>query len=95
MVVGIARIELHLHGCHSLKAKRRIVKSVVSRVRNTFNASVAEVALNDVHTRAVIGIAMTGNDRTVINSKLDKSVNLVEDLGLAEMTDVTLEIFNA
>lgn len=95
MVVGIARIELYLHGCQSLKAKRRIVKTVVSRVRNTFNASVAEVALNDAHTRAVIGIAMTGNDRTVINSKLDKSVNLVEDLGLAEVTDATLELFNA
>ena len=92
MVVGIGIITLRLHDCHSLKAKRKIVKSIVSRLRNNFNASVAETGKNDIHQRAEIGLCLIGNDKTLINSKLDKAFNLVEDLGLAEVIDTELEI---
>jgi uncharacterized protein YlxP (DUF503 family) len=95
MVVGIGTISLRLHDCRSLKGKRRIVKAIVSRIRNHFNASVAEVADNDIHQRAEIGFALVGNDRRVINAKIDKMFNFVEELGLAEVIDSRLEIFNA
>ena len=95
MVVGIGSISLRLHDCRSLKGKRRVVKAVVSRIRNHFNASAAEVADNDVYRRAEIGFAMVGNDRRVVNAKIDKLLNFVEDLGLAEMIDSRMEIFNA
>jgi uncharacterized protein YlxP (DUF503 family) len=75
-----------------LKAKRKIVKSIVGRIRNQFNASVAEVDANDVHQKAVIGIALAGNDVGRINSKIDKIFNLAEDMGLAEMIDTDMEI---
>ena len=94
MVVGIGNISLRLHDCHSLKGKRKIVKSIITRLRNTFNASVAEVALNDMHQRAEIGFALAGNNRSVINSKLDKIVNLVDDMGLAEIIDSKMEIIS-
>jgi hypothetical protein len=35
-----------------------------------------------------------GNDRKVINSKLDKIFNMADALGLAEMIDTELEIIN-
>jgi uncharacterized protein YlxP (DUF503 family) len=75
-----------------LKEKRRVVKSIISRIRNNFNASVAEVADNDVHRQAVIGLSLVGNDAGLINSKIDKIFNLAEDLGLAEMIDTDMEI---
>jgi len=92
MVVGAGIITLRIHDCRSLKGKRKIVKSVVQRIRNNFNASVAEVGANDIYQRAEIGIALAGNDAQVINSKLDKAFNLVEDLGLAEVIDSEYEI---
>jgi uncharacterized protein YlxP (DUF503 family) len=92
MVVGTGIITLRIHDCRSLKGKRKVVKSVIQRVRNNFNASVAEVGANDVYQRAEIGIALAGNDRQVINAKLDKVFNLVEDLGLAEVIDSEYEI---
>jgi hypothetical protein len=70
------------------------VKSIIARIRNQFNASVAEVGSNDVYHRAEIGISMVGNDRQVINSKLDKIFNMADALGLAEMIDTELEIIN-
>ncbi len=94
MVVGIGTITFRLHDCHSLKGKRKIVKAIISRLRNNFNASVAEVGANDIHQRAEIGFALAGNDRMVINSKIDKMFNLADDLGLAELIDTEMEIIS-
>lgn len=94
MVVGLGIITFRLHDCRSLKGKRKIVKSIISQMRNQFNASVAEVGLNDVHQRAEIGFALVGNNRSVINSKVDKIFNLVDSMGLAEIIDTDMEIIN-
>ena len=94
MVVGIGFIRFRLNDCHSLKAKRSIVKSIVARLQNQFNASVAEVGLNDVYQQAEIGFSLVGNDRQVINSKIDKVFNMAEALGLAEIVDTDMEIIN-
>ena len=94
MVVGIGIVTFRLHDCRSLKGKRRIVKSIINQMRNHFNASVAEVGLNDVHHRAEIGFALVGNSRGVINSKVDKVFNLVDALGLAEVIDTEMEIIS-
>jgi uncharacterized protein YlxP (DUF503 family) len=94
MVVGIGTISLRLPGNDSLKGKRKVVKGIVTRLQNSFNASVAEVGANNSHQRAEIGLAFVGNDRRVINSKLDKALNLVEDMHLAEIVNTELEIMN-
>jgi hypothetical protein len=94
MVVGIGLITLRLAECHSLKEKRRVVKAMAQQLRNHFNASVAEVADNDIHQRAVIGFAMVGNDKAVINSKVDKAFNLADELGLAEIIDTEMELIS-
>ncbi len=94
MVVGIGMITFRLHDCHSLKEKRRIVKAVISQLRNHFNASVAEVADNDRHQRAVVGFSLVGNDKALINSKIDKMFNLAEELGLAEVIDSEMELIS-
>ncbi len=94
MVVGHGIIIFRLHDCHSLKGKRRVVKSIINQVRNRFNVSVAEVGANDIYQRAEIGFALVGNNRSVINSKLDKVINMVDDMGLAEIIDTDMEIMN-
>ncbi len=94
MVVGVGFIVFRIHDCHSLKGKRKIVKSITSRIRNSFNASVAEVGANDIYQRAEIGFSMVGNNRQVINSKMDKIINMADDLGLAEIIETEMEIIN-
>ena len=94
MVIGLGVITFRLHGCRSLKGKRKIVKSIISFLRNNYNASVAEVGLNDVHQRAMVGLALVGNDKMVVNSKLDKIFNKVDGLGIAEIIDTDMEIMN-
>jgi len=94
MVIGSGIITFRLHDCRSLKGKRKIVKSIISRLRNNFNASVAEVGSNHIHQRAEIVFVLAGNNKAVINSKIDKIFNLADELGLAELIDTEMEIIN-
>ena len=67
MVVGCGRIILRIHDCRSLKAKRRVVKAVIARIRNHFNAAVAEIEDNDLYQRAVIGVALLDSEMEIIH----------------------------
>lgn len=92
MVVGVGRLVFRLHDCHSLKAKRSIVKTIIQRLKNRFNISVAETGLNDTLSLAEIGLSMTGNDRRAVNSALDTVFNAADRLGLAEIIEQDMEI---
>jgi len=43
MVVGVGVIRLMIHESSSLKSKRRVVKSILGKVRSKFDLSIAEV----------------------------------------------------
>ena len=94
MVVGICIITFRIHDCRSLKEKRRIVKSLIRKVQNNFNASVAEVGTHDIYQKAQIGFSMVGTDQRLINSKSDKIFNMLDEAGLAEIIDSELEIIH-
>jgi uncharacterized protein len=92
MTVGVALVTFRLHEIHSLKEKRKIVKSLVEKSRNRFNVAVAEVADQDTHQKAAIGIAVIGNDGRVLNSLLDRIIDFMDALGLADMVSREIEL---
>lgn len=92
MVIGVCKIVLALDDAFSLKEKRHIVKSIVERLRSRFNASVAEVGLNDLWKNAEIGIACITNEAGVADSIMANMVNFVENDGRAVMVDYSTEI---
>lgn len=94
MVVGVCRISLLIHGSRSLKDKRQVVKSLIEKVRGRFNVSISETGSNDLLQRAEIGICAVGNDGVFVNSVLDKTVDFIEGLHTAEMTDNAIELIN-
>jgi len=61
-------------------------------VKNKFNVSVAEVDYHDLHQRALIGVAMIGNDAKKLNSSLDKILSFVEQFRGAELAGHQIEI---
>ena len=91
MVIGVCRIVLALDEVFSLKEKRHIVKSIVERLRSRFNASIAEVDLNDTWKNAVIGVACVSNEAGHADSMLASIVNFVENDGRAILVDYTTE----
>lgn len=94
MVIGVCRITLYLHASQSLKDKRQVVKSVIAKVRARFNVSAAEVGHNDLWQTAEIGLAAAGNDRASVNSVIDRALNFVEGLHLAEVTGHDVELIS-
>lgn len=92
MVVGVCRIVLALPGVDSLKGKRSIVRRIVDRVRNKFNAAVAEVAEMDSHRRAVLGVAVVSNDARHANSMIDTIVSFVSGATEALVIDRSMEL---
>lgn len=94
MIVGAALVELHVHGSRSLKQKRGVVKSIVARLRNRFNVSVAEVGGQDTWQRAVLGLAVAGGDRARVRRNLEGAVDYIESLHLAEVRASDLEIID-
>ncbi|MFO7637627.1 MAG: DUF503 domain-containing protein [Clostridia bacterium] len=71
-------VTFHIPFAHSLKEKRRVVKSLVDKVRHRFNVSIAEVSHMDVHQMAVIGLAVVSNDPTHARSQLDIILGFME-----------------
>ena len=78
MVIGICTIRLHLPGNGSLKGKRRVVKSIVTRLRREFNISIAEVDEQDSWQKATLGVACVSTDSDYAHGLLTRVVNWIE-----------------
>ena len=81
MNVGVCKVTLRLPENQSLKGKRRVVRSLCSRVRNKFNVSIAEVGDNDLWQLATLGIVCTGNEAVHVAQVLDSVVDFIERNG--------------
>ncbi len=73
MIVGISEITLHLPESHSLKDKRQVLQSVMTRVRQRFGVAIAEVGENDVWQIAKLGVSCVSNS----NQHADEILNHV------------------
>lgn len=71
-----------------------MVKSIIHRLKNRFNISIAETDLNNRHEWAQVGFAVVGNDARMVNSKIDKVMNTADEMGLAMIADSDIEIIH-
>jgi uncharacterized protein YlxP (DUF503 family) len=94
VVVGTLKVEFILHDSHSLKGKRKIVKSMVGKVKHRFNVSIAEIGSNDKWQKIELGVSTVGNDRRHIDKSLNTILAFLESLYLAELVDTKMEILN-
>ena len=94
MVVGTLKIEFMLFDNRSLKGKRKVVKSMVGKVKARFNVSIAEVGANDKWQKIELGISAVGNDRRHIDSSLNHILGFLDALCLAQIVNTEMEIIN-
>ena len=76
LFIGLLTLDFLVPECSSLKQKRSIVKSLVSKIRNNFNASVSEIS-NDKWQRGQIVVSILSNDSRFLDSQLRKIMNFV------------------
>ena len=90
--VGILTVEIHIGGCRSLKEKRQVVQSLIARLRNDFNLSVAEIDHHDLHQRACLAMACVGNQTDFVNRVLDSVLQRLETEGRIILVESHLEL---
>lgn len=78
-IVGLCTVELYLAGLTSLKEKRSILKSLLSRLHNTFNITAAEIDAHDRHQSAVIAFAVVSNSSRHAQQVLENAAAFVEE----------------
>lgn len=78
MHIGLCTVELRLPGNGSLKGKRSVVKSIVTRVGREFNVSIAEVDAQNLWQRAVLGVACVSNSAAYAHGQLERVVQWIE-----------------
>jgi uncharacterized protein YlxP (DUF503 family) len=79
MVIGVCRIYLQIPDSHSLKDKRRVVKSLTQRVQARFNVSVAEIADQQLWQSAEIGIVAVSNSGRHVDDVMQTVIRFVEE----------------
>jgi uncharacterized protein YlxP (DUF503 family) len=78
MVIGICTVSVRVGGSRSLKEKRRVIRSVLARVRNEFNVSIAEVEDQNSWQMAVLGVACVSSDKGYAHGLLERVVQFID-----------------
>ena len=77
MFVGTLELDVLLGDVRSLKDKRALVRPVLADLRRQFDVAVAEVGHQDLHRRAVLGVAVVSGDPAHCTDVLDSCERLV------------------
>ncbi len=94
MVVGVLTLKLSIPANHDLKGKRRVLQSLIAKMRESFNVAVAEVEDQDKWQVATLGIVSVSSDAAYVHGLLTKVVESVDHTRLdASVLDYQIEIF--
>ena len=72
MVIGSLTVRLLVRESRTLKDKRQVVRSVLDRMRGTFNVSAAEVDTHDDVKLATLAFAAVGFETAAVQGVLQK-----------------------
>lgn len=78
MTVGVARVTLYLEDTFSLKDKRQVVRSITQKVRNQFNAGIAEVEDLDDARVGTLAIVVVSNQASHAQEMLQTIIDFIE-----------------
>ncbi len=92
MFVGVLRLTVHIPHARSLKEKRSVVRRFRDRVRARFDVSIAEVDAQDLHQKAVFGVAVVSGDASKCDSVLEQVARAAELQEEAVLADRATEL---
>lgn len=93
MHIGFCKIKLYLPESQSLKEKRRVIKSIIARLKNRFNVAIAEIEAQDVHQSAILGAVTVANEVKFVDKILAQCVKFIEENSSVVLIDYETEFF--
>ena len=79
MFTGSLALDLLLGDVHSLKEKRSVVRPILAELSRKYDVSAAEAGHQDLHRRALVGVAVVAADLAHVRDVLDACERLVAD----------------
>ncbi len=79
MCIGLVNFTLSIEWAYSLKDKRQAVRSIKERLKNKFNASVAETDDHNYFNRATLSAAVVGKDKSSVEPHIHSMIKFVEN----------------
>ena len=92
MQIAAMTFRLHAPWVHSLKEKRMIVQSLITRLQSRLHVSAAEIEEQDTHQIIVIGVAAIVPHNAMADSLMDDISLFIEENTEAEILDEEREI---
>ncbi|MCL4441275.1 MAG: DUF503 domain-containing protein [Firmicutes bacterium] len=93
MVVGVMTLQLFMGESSSLKSKRRILKSLLEKMKSRFNVAVAEVDKQDKWQFSTVGVTCITNDSSHAHQMMSAVVKFVESSGSVEILDIQTQLW--
>jgi len=85
MRVALLQFELLIDHSHSLKDKRRVVKSLKDRLHREHLVSIAEIGSHELLNRAELGVAAVSHDPVYLSALLDRIITKLNQLTEARL----------
>jgi uncharacterized protein YlxP (DUF503 family) len=92
MFVGVLQVDFVLRGSHSLKDRRRILRSIKDRAAHRFNVSIAEVGDVEMWQRASLGISLVGREHHFVETSLQEVLRFLRGARDAEIVGHQIDI---
>ncbi|RST75520.1 DUF503 domain-containing protein [Siminovitchia acidinfaciens] len=88
-MIGFAECEFRIYNAQSLKDKRSVVKRILTRTKQKYNVSIAEVDHQDMWQRARIAIVTVASARRRAERELEQSIEFLDSFPEWERIGVT------
>lgn len=92
-MIGVVTCECMIYDVQSLKQKRSVVKSIITRLKQRLNVAVAETGFHDLWQRTEFSIVTVSNNRTVSEKELNKALSMIDGTPEIERTITNIEWF--
>jgi hypothetical protein len=94
MVIGVLQIDLRLHAPQNLKQKRGIIQKILTRCRNRFPASCAEIGHQDLWQRSLLGFAVINISEQVVAPILARIEDEILDNSEVDLINADMEFIH-
>lgn len=86
MIIGVVRCELIIYDAQSLKEKRAVLQSIITRLKQKYNISVAEIAHQNVWQRSEIAVVTVASAKLPVEKELQRVLQYIDSFPEVERT---------
>jgi uncharacterized protein len=91
-MIVYAELEFIIHTSHSLKEKRAVLQKMITRTKQKFNVSIAEIDHQDVWQRSRIAVVTVSSSKEVSMREIERVASFLQSNPEWELLDFTKEL---